>query len=35
MQGYYEAPVDGDYQFHMSCDDDCELRLSLDDPVDP
>lgn len=35
MQGYYEAPVDGDYKFHMSCDDICALSLSIDDPLDP
>lgn len=35
IQGFYEAPVDGEYQFHMSCDDSCSLRLSLTDPSDP
>ena len=35
IQGFYEAPVDGLYQFHMSCDDNCSLKLSLSDPLDP
>jgi len=34
IQGFYEAPVDGLYQFHQACDDNCELWLSLDDPLD-
>ena len=33
IQGFYEAPVDGQYQFHMSCDDNCNLRMSLSDPM--
>ena len=35
IQGFYEAPTDGEYQFHMSCDDTCSLWLSLTDPEDP
>ena len=35
MQGFYEAPVDGDYQFHMACDDTCDLWFALDDPMNP
>lgn len=35
IQGFYEAPVDGLYQFHMSCDDTCSLKLSTSDPADP
>lgn len=29
MQGFYEAPTDGEYQFHMTCDDVCSLWMSL------
>ena len=35
ISGFYEAPVDGEYQFHMSCDDTCDLRLALSDPMNP
>ena len=35
ITGYFEAPVDGQYQFHMSCDDSCKFHLSLTDPSDP
>lgn len=35
IQGFYEAPVDGLYQFHQSCDDTCSLWLSMEDPADP
>lgn len=35
ITGYFEAPVDGQYQFHMSCDDTCRFHLSLTDPTDP
>ena len=34
LSGYFEAPVDGEYQFHMSCDDHCKFYLSTD-PMDP
>lgn len=35
ITGFFEAPVDGTYQFHMSCDDNCQLYLSTSDPMDP
>lgn len=33
--GFFEAPVTGKYQFHMSCDDTCKWRMSLTTPNDP
>ena len=35
ITGFFEAPVDGQYQFHMSCDDDCNLYMSTSDPMNP
>lgn len=35
ITGFFEAPVDGDYQFHMSCDDLCHYYMSLSDPMNP
>jgi hypothetical protein len=35
ITGFFEAPVDGKYQFHASCDDLCEFYMSLTDPLDP
>ena len=28
ITGYFEAPVDGRYKFHMTCNRNCELYLS-------
>lgn len=34
--GYFKAPVDGEYQFHMSGDDSQTLWMSpTTDPMDP
>ena len=33
--GFFEAPVDGDYQFHQSCDDSCQFHMATDSPMDP
>lgn len=33
--GFFEAPVTGKYQFHMSCDDNCSWKMSLTTPNDP
>ena len=30
IQGFYEAPTDGKYLFHLDCDRDCNLLMSLD-----
>jgi hypothetical protein len=36
MNGYFEAPVDGAYQFHVTCDDSCKFFMSPDsDPMNP
>lgn len=35
ISGYFEAPVDGQYQFHMSCDDECKFFMSTSDPMNP
>ena len=35
ITGFFEAPVNGAYQFHMACDDYCHLYMSLTDPMDP
>jgi hypothetical protein len=36
INGLFEAPVDGLYQFHMSCDDSCTFYIgSGGDPTDP
>ena len=35
ISGFFEAPVDGSYQFHMNCDDMCEHYMSLSDPLNP
>lgn len=35
ITGYFEAPVSGNYQFHMSCDDSCTFSMSLTDPLNP
>ena len=28
ISGYFEAPVDGKYKFHMTCSRNCDLYLS-------
>jgi hypothetical protein len=35
LTGFFVAPADGDYQFHMTCDDHCKFSMSLTDPTDP
>jgi hypothetical protein len=36
ITGFFEAPVDGLYQFHMSCDDNCKFLMSpASDPLNP
>lgn len=36
VTGIFEAPVDGSYQFHMSCDDSCKFLMSPEtDPLNP
>ena len=35
ITGYFKAPLDGQYQFHQSCDDECKFYMSLTDPMDP
>ena len=35
ITGFFKAPADGDYQFHMSCDDQCRHYMSLTTPEDP
>lgn len=31
VRGYFHPPADGDYKFFSSCDDMCEVYLSMDD----
>ena len=33
--GYFRAPADGDYRFFMVCDDNCNVRMSLTEPLSP
>jgi hypothetical protein len=33
ITGFFEAPVDGEYQFHMTCYANCQFYMSLDDPM--
>lgn len=35
FSGFFEAPEDGDYQFHMACDDSCSFHMSVSDPANP
>jgi hypothetical protein len=35
ISGFIVPPVNGNYQFHMSCDDACKLYLSTSNPLDP
>jgi len=34
-KGFFEAPEDGKYQFHLACDDSCNFKMSLSNPGNP
>lgn len=32
---YFRAPADGQYRFYMACDDNCYLKMSIEDGMNP